>query len=68
MSVTFEQVGTVEVRSLVEPLRKLVARVRGHFIQGAAVDIDFENQLLEIKNSSENFYLPCVASDRAVWL
>ncbi|CEQ40455.1 SPOSA6832_02052 [Sporobolomyces salmonicolor] len=27
-------VGTVEVRSLVEPLRKIIARVSGHFLQG----------------------------------
>ncbi|PWN48839.1 putative NADH dehydrogenase, 64 kd subunit, mitochondrial [Violaceomyces palustris] len=32
-------VGTVEPRSLVEPLRKLLARVHGHYIQGCAVDV-----------------------------
>lgn len=32
-------VGTVEPRSLVEPLRKLLARVKGHYIQGRAVDV-----------------------------
>jgi NADH dehydrogenase FAD-containing subunit len=32
-------VGTVEARSLVEPLRKLLARVKGHYIQGRAVDV-----------------------------
>lgn len=31
-------VGTVEPRSLVEPLRKIIARVKGHYIQGRAVD------------------------------
>lgn len=31
--------GTVESRSLVEPLRKILARVKGHYIQGRAVDV-----------------------------
>ncbi|PWN37261.1 nucleotide-binding domain-containing protein [Meira miltonrushii] len=31
-------VGTVEPRTLVEPLRKILARVKGHYIQGRAVD------------------------------
>ncbi|EST06899.1 Pyridine nucleotide-disulfide oxidoreductase, NAD-binding domain protein [Kalmanozyma brasiliensis GHG001] len=32
-------VGTVEPRSLIEPIRKLLARVHGHYIQGYAVDV-----------------------------
>ncbi|KIJ35788.1 hypothetical protein M422DRAFT_261974 [Sphaerobolus stellatus SS14] len=32
-------VGTVQVRTLVEPLRKIIARLRGYFVQGKAVDI-----------------------------
>ncbi|GAC74283.1 NADH-dehydrogenase [Moesziomyces antarcticus T-34] len=32
-------VGTVEPRSLIEPLRKLLARVHGHYIQGFATDV-----------------------------
>ncbi|UZJ52939.1 hypothetical protein CBS101457_002259 [Exobasidium rhododendri] len=32
-------VGTVEPRSLVEPLRKILARLKGHYIQGRAVDV-----------------------------
>lgn len=53
-------VGTVEVRSLVEPLRKIIARVSGHFIQGRAVDVDFSDRLIEIQSNggNENFYLP----------
>ncbi|KAI5481020.1 NADH-ubiquinone oxidoreductase 64 kDa subunit [Pseudohyphozyma bogoriensis] len=53
-------VGTVEVRSLVEPLRKIIARVSGHFLQAKAVDIDFSERLLEVQDVSgeENFYLP----------
>lgn len=53
-------VGTVEVRSLVEPLRKVIARVAGHFLQGRAVDVDFSQRLLEVAcpGGEENFYLP----------
>lgn len=34
-------VGTVEPRSLIEPLRKVLSRHRGHYIQGKAVDVEF---------------------------
>lgn len=53
-------VGTVELRSLVEPLRKILARVSGHFIQAKAVDLDFSARLVEIQSATgdENFYLP----------
>lgn len=59
-------VGTVEVRSLVEPLRKIIAKVSGHFLQakcvfplismaGAdeedrAIDVDFSERLLEVES------------------
>jgi NADH dehydrogenase FAD-containing subunit len=42
-------VGTVQVRSLVEPLRKIIARVRGHFVNGYAVDLVMGQQLLEVE-------------------
>ncbi|OCF75822.1 NADH dehydrogenase [Kwoniella mangroviensis CBS 8886] len=42
-------VGTVEPRSLVEPLRKLIARVRGHYLMGSAMDIDMAERLLEVE-------------------
>ncbi|GAA6020279.1 hypothetical protein JCM8202_002607 [Rhodotorula sphaerocarpa] len=53
-------VGTVEVRSLVEPLRKIIARVAGHFLQGRAVDVDMSERFLEVQcpGNEENFYLP----------
>lgn len=41
--------GTVQVRSLVEPLRKIIARVRGHFVNGYAVDLVMGQQLLEVE-------------------
>lgn len=46
-------VGTVEPRSLVEPLRRLVARVHGHFLHGKAVDIDMTDRLLEVEVPTE---------------
>ncbi|KAK0196741.1 hypothetical protein F5146DRAFT_1012772 [Armillaria mellea] len=42
-------VGTVQVRSLVEPIRKIIARLRGHFVQGKAVDLSMSEQLLEVE-------------------
>lgn len=58
-------VGTVQVRSLVEPLRKLIARVRGHFVQGYAVDLVMGESLLEVQTktadgTTRNIYLPYV--------
>lgn len=35
-------VGTVEPRSLIEPIRKVLSRHRGHYVQGKAVDVEFE--------------------------
>lgn len=58
-------VGTVEVRSLVEPLRKLIARVRGHYLMGAAVDIDMGERYVEVEVPSDQgegtmrCYVPC---------
>lgn len=58
-------VGTVEARSLVEPLRKLVARVRGHYLMGSAVDLDMAGRMLEVEVPSDQgegtkrCYIPC---------
>ena len=56
-------VGTLEFRSLVEPIRRIVTRVRGHFLRASAEDIDFSHKLVEVSqkdnNGNENrFYLP----------
>ncbi|PWY99657.1 LOW QUALITY PROTEIN: nucleotide-binding domain-containing protein [Testicularia cyperi] len=40
-------VGTVEPRSLIEPIRKLLARVHGHYIQGFATDVVMGNEMPE---------------------
>ncbi len=56
-------VGTLEFRSLVEPIRRIVSRVRGHFIRAQAESIDFSEKLVEVsqKDNQGNevrFYLP----------
>ncbi|KAA1469406.1 mitochondrial NADH dehydrogenase [Dentipellis sp. KUC8613] len=56
-------VGTVSVRSLIEPLRKVLARVHGQFINAKAVDLVMSERYLEIETkhadgTTENIYLP----------
>ncbi|OAX41706.1 nucleotide-binding domain-containing protein [Rhizopogon vinicolor AM-OR11-026] len=56
-------VGTVQVRSLVEPIRKIIARLRGHFIVAKAVDLVMSERLLELETltatgESQRVYLP----------
>lgn len=56
-------VGTLEFRSLVEPVRKIVKRVNGHFIKATAEDVEFSEKLIEISSigptgEEERFYLP----------
>lgn len=56
-------VGTLEFRSLVEPVRKIVKRVMGHFLKASAVDVDFSSKLVELESQGSNgeterFYLP----------
>jgi len=58
-------VGTVSVRSLIEPIRKVLARLRGHFVQAKAVDLVLSERLLEIESTAPNgtkcnIYLPYV--------
>ena len=56
-------VGTLELRSLLEPMRRIVQRVRGHFLKGSAVSIDFAERLVEVSQTDADgkerrFYLP----------
>ena len=51
------------MRSLIEPIRKLLARLRGHFIQGKAIDLVMSERLVEIETmasdgTTSNIYLP----------
>ncbi|KAM5445651.1 hypothetical protein MaudCBS49596_007297 [Microsporum audouinii] len=56
-------VGTLGLSSLVEPIRLVVRRLRGHFLRAEAVDVDFDEKLVEISQvdcdgNRNNFYLP----------
>ncbi len=56
-------VGTLEFRSLVEPIRRIIHRVRGHFLQAEAESVDFSEKLVEVSQRDSNgnrvhFYLP----------
>ena len=56
-------VGTLGLRSLVEPIRLIVQRVRGHFLRAEAVDVDFSEKLVEVSQvdcngKTQSFYLP----------
>lgn len=55
--------GTVQVRSLIEPIRKVIARLCGHFVNAKAVDIAMSDRLLEVETitstgQNERIYLP----------
>ncbi|KAG2414278.1 hypothetical protein HFD88_003469 [Aspergillus terreus] len=56
-------VGTLGLRSLVEPVRRIVQRVHGHFLKGEAVDVEFSEKMVEIagldaNGNPQHFYLP----------
>ncbi|KAF7860485.1 hypothetical protein EAF04_008610 [Stromatinia cepivora] len=56
-------VGTLEFRSLVEPIRRIITRVKGHFIRATAEEIEFSEKLVELVGKSPSgeevrFYLP----------
>ncbi|KAK5684068.1 hypothetical protein LTS10_003932 [Elasticomyces elasticus] len=56
-------VGTLEFRSLVEPIRSVVRKARGHFLKASAVDVEFSEKLIELESMGprggvERFYLP----------
>lgn len=56
-------VGTLEVRSLVEPIRRITSRIRGHFLKAKAESVDFSQKLVEVSQTlpdgeERRFYLP----------
>lgn len=56
-------VGTLEFRSLVEPIRRIITRVKGHFIRASAQEIEFSEKLVEVVQTDREgkecrFYLP----------
>jgi len=56
-------VGTLELRSLAEPIRRIVANVKGHFLKASATNIEFSHKLVEVSQKGPDgkdcsFYLP----------
>jgi NADH:ubiquinone reductase (H+-translocating) len=56
-------VGTLEFRSLVEPIRRIIGRVSGHFIRAKAEDVDVSHKLVEVSQQGTDgqetrFYVP----------
>ncbi|KAJ1894847.1 hypothetical protein LPJ66_004945 [Kickxella alabastrina] len=46
-------VGTVEFRSVLEAIRRIIKRIQGSYIQAAAVDIDFEKKYVLVERAGE---------------
>ncbi|KAK9466943.1 hypothetical protein V1512DRAFT_207541 [Lipomyces arxii] len=56
-------VGTLEFRSLVEPIRRIVTSVNGHYLEASAEKIEFKERLIEVSQPTPNgkvarFYVP----------
>ncbi|KAI0974663.1 pyridine nucleotide-disulfide oxidoreductase-domain-containing protein [Xylaria arbuscula] len=56
-------VGTLEFRSLVEPIRRVLSRIRGHYLRATAEDIEFSHKLVEVsqlnaQGKEVRFYVP----------
>lgn len=56
-------VGTLELRSLVEPIRRIIGRVNGHFVRAKAEDVEFADKLVEVsqldhRGKEMRFYVP----------
>ncbi|KAK8010065.1 hypothetical protein PG990_009030 [Apiospora arundinis] len=56
-------VGTLEMRSLVEPIRRILARISGHYLRANAEDVDFSHKLVEVSQTDAHgkeirFYVP----------
>ena len=48
----------------IEPVRKILARLRGHFVQGKAVDLVLSERLIEVETIADgktcSLYIPFV--------
>ncbi|KAI1280981.1 pyridine nucleotide-disulfide oxidoreductase-domain-containing protein [Xylaria sp. FL0933] len=56
-------VGTLEFRSLVEPIRRVLSRIRGHYLRATAEDVEFSHKLVEVsqfnaRGEEVRFYVP----------
>lgn len=56
-------VGTLEMRSLVEPIRRILHGVGGHYLRASAEDVEFSHKLVEVSQTDSfgkevRFYVP----------
>lgn len=56
-------VGTLEVRSLIEPIRRITGAIGGHFMKACAESVDFSGKLVEVSQTlpdgqKRHFYVP----------
>ena len=56
-------VGTLEPRSLIEPVRRIIRPVGAHFLNATAEDVEFSEKLVEVQatdqdGKSHSFYVP----------
>lgn len=56
-------VGTLELRSLVEPIRRILSRTSGNYVRARAENVDFSHKLVEVSQADERgeekrFYVP----------
>ncbi|KAK9471467.1 pyridine nucleotide-disulfide oxidoreductase-domain-containing protein [Dipodascopsis tothii] len=56
-------VGTLEFRSLAEPIRRITASVKGHFLEAEAKRVEFSDKLVEVAQTyadgvERRFYVP----------
>ncbi|KAK9480233.1 pyridine nucleotide-disulfide oxidoreductase-domain-containing protein [Lipomyces japonicus] len=56
-------VGTLEFRSLIEPIRRIVASIRGHYLDATADKIELNERLVEVSQTNADgeirrFYVP----------
>ncbi|KAH8681649.1 pyridine nucleotide-disulfide oxidoreductase-domain-containing protein [Xylariales sp. PMI_506] len=56
-------VGTLEMRSLVEPIRRILSVVNGHYLRAEAQDVEFSHKLVEVSQVDmhgveQRFYVP----------
>ncbi|KAI1848152.1 hypothetical protein JX266_005865 [Neoarthrinium moseri] len=56
-------VGTLELRSLVEPIRRILSRINGHYVRAEAQDVEFSHKLVEVSQTDAHgkemrFYVP----------
>ncbi|KAJ1943326.1 hypothetical protein FBU59_002945, partial [Linderina macrospora] len=51
-------VGTVEFRSVMEPIRRILKRTRGRYIEAGAIDVDFEAKMVLVERQGQLMWVP----------